>query len=129
MHGNQRTRASSVNRHAGPPPVKEEAQPVPNDGPVRAGGKVGGHLVDIPEQGVVPVDTHATDIDTGVASPQGLDAVAARLEGLVHGLHEQTLLGIDAVGFVGGDVEEGGVKVGEVLGEEVGVADVGGAMV
>lgn len=39
------------------------------------------------------------------------------------------LLGIDVVGFVGGDVEEGGVKVGEVLGEEVGVVDVGGVMV
>jgi hypothetical protein len=46
------------------------------------------------------------------------------LEGLVNGFQQQALLGIDSVGFIGRDVEEGRVKGADIVVQEVRLAGI-----
>lgn len=75
------------------------------------------------------VVAHDTNKSSGIAASQSRETDAGGFERLVHGLHEQALLGIDGLGLALGDVEELMVKHLDVFGQQVGVQDVARAMV
>ena len=128
MHGDQTRRTSSVDGHAGSVPVEEIRDSVRENGPIRSGREIGGNGVEVSQQSIIVVDTHRTDVDSGVGSSHIFHRVAAGFERFVHSLEEDTLLGVDRVGLVGTDVEEGGVENAYIFFEEVGLFDIGGTM-
>lgn len=129
MHGNERGRAGSVDGHGRAVPVEEVRDAVGDDAAGRAGGSIGGDVLSIAVDNLGKVVAHDTDIGGSVGSRKGLDARARGLEGLVDGLHQQTLLRIDGLGLGGGDAEELGIEDTGVLGKKVRVEDVAGTVV
>lgn len=119
MQGHQTAGAGCVNGHTRALEVKEPANSVRKDCIGHSGGLVldGRLRVRIEYSQVVVIEP--ADKHRGVGSHRISHGNPGVLECMIHILHHQPLLWVERQELILGDVEEGPVEIGVILGEEM----------
>ncbi len=129
VDSNKRGGAGGIDSHGGSVPVEEVGDSVGHDTAGGTGRSVFRNCLAIIVGDGVIVIAHATDVDGSCGVLQAFDGHASRLDTLVDGLKQDTLLRINGLSFVSLDVEELRIEGAGVVVKQIRSQYVGSTMV